>query len=586
MAKAISAPLPADRVLESTPQPLRNNIMAMGVNFNPGTERPEYRANREVFQLYLDLMELDANNIKGLVERHGGTVKKTSPNGGSTSEPAEPDDKFGQRQKMAVVFNLVPTIINMMVGYLLATEPTISTEDEDLKEFLGNANGMGQSFREWMRLKGIPMALAMGWVDVLVQNPLVDDGGFMTAQEAKAAKIRPVIFPIPPITRPNWSANANGVYNFLTFKDFGNENPNPLAPDVRPAEAFITLSAYYKPLCGDGEAGANGEATRRGCWIRSWKGDATPLPTDASTSARAAVWFHMADFTPVERCAVATLYYRESIDPAKRHWGVSKIAMIAVLTRAILNILSWTQEDVLANLALFAFPSRGGIAPRDENQNPIQPQMNPATVVWYDSEGTKIPLVLQGSVDHIRVKMEIVTALVQEILRLANLIGSQGAEKQVQSGIQATVERNELFQELAQMAGALDAFTLEVLALVKSWATGEDWDAERLQKDAKTRVDWFKGPYVMDPMADVVANGAKVVAMFAKVSPTMAKAAAKFVARSYLYANDPDLPKVLEEIDNTGANAMELLTASLATMGKPPAPPKETKPGAPAAAGA
>jgi hypothetical protein len=521
-------------MLVDAPEPIATALRKS--KFNPAAARKEFSDGQKMWRLYLDLMELDADKLKSLLDRHG-------------DETTEDTKKYETRQQMAVIFNLIPSIINMIVGYLFAEEPILSDGgDEDIRSFLDNADGQGTPFKDWLRLQGLPLSLVLGWIDGLVQNPL--PAGNDPPDEAA----KPVLYAITPLQRINWSCDPAGRYNWIAFKDLAGEDASPLAEDIKPQEAYIRISAAHE---------ATGGAGKPGFWIRSWQGIDPAAKSNQSVNVTTPQWSHRANYTPTERCCIEPLYYRQSIDPLKRHTGVSKIAMMAVLTRCILNVLSWTQEDMLANLAILALPSKGGKRPTADDGSPINPTLTPTTILWFDPENAGTPMVVQGDVAHIRIKMEFVAALIQEILRLSHMMGVSAETQTVTSGIMGMVERNELFQELSQLAGGLDTFSYGVLALVKSWATGTDWTVERLQKEIPNlAVDFHKGPYTLDPLADVITNAKAVLGMFARISPTMGNAALKYAARAFLYANDPDLKIVLDEIQKAGADENELLAAA------------------------
>lgn len=537
-------------------EPLAENLRN-AKNFNPATVRTEYTNNVAKWQTYMDLMELDSDNIKAMVDRHG-------------DETTEPEGKYTVRQKMAVVFNLIPSIVNMLVGYMYSEEPQIDAGgDKDLEDFLADCDGQGTEFKDFLRLRAFPLSLILGMVDTLVENPF-GAGILETKADAEAQKIRPVVYPITPLQRINWACSPSGDYHWICFKDFVGDDPNPLNRNSIPLEAYITISAANDDIGG---------INKLGFWIRSALGGPA-IQTNQNQPAKPAVdvkpgqWLHTVGYTPMKRCAIATLYYRQSIDPRKKHTGVSKIAMMAILTHAILNVLSWTQEDIIANLAMIALPSKGGKRPTDDEGHPITPTLSPQTILWYDATDSGKPLSVQGDVSHIKIKLEFVAALVSEILRIANLMGASAEAGVIRSGVQGVVERNELFQELSQLAGGLDAYGYEVLALAKSWATGDDWNAERLRKETKCVVNHHKGPYTMDALADVIQNSRNILGMFARISPTMAESALKYAARSFLYANDPDLATILTEIKSrTGAElqmmvnqADQFLAGSAATV--------------------
>jgi hypothetical protein len=520
-------------------EPLAENIRK-SKNFNPSAVRQEYTDNVAKWQTYMDLMELDSDNIKTMVDRHG-------------DEKTEPETKYTIRQKMAVVFNLIPSIVNMLVGYMYSEEPQIDAGgDKDLEDFIANCDGQGTEFKDFLRLRAFPLSLILGMVDTLVENPF-GAGVLETKAEADEKQIRPVVYPITPLQRINWACSPNGDYHWICFKDFVGDDPNPLKRNPTTLEAYITVSAANDDVGGKDKAGF---------WIRSaLGGPAIQTDQKPAIDIKPGQWLHTVGYTPMKRCAIATLYYRQSIDPRKKHTGVSKIAMMAILTRAILNVLSWTQEDIIANLAMIALPSKGGKRPTDDEGQPITPTLSPQTILWYDATDSGKPLAVQGEVSHIKIKLEFVSALVSEILRIANLMGASAEAGVIRSGVQGVVERNELFQELSQLAGGLDAYGYDVLALAKSWASGDDWTAQRLRDETKCVINHHKGPYTLDPLADVIQNSRNILGMFARISPTMAESALKYAARSFLYANDPDLGKILKEIkSHAGAEIALMVT--------------------------
>lgn len=514
------------------PDVLAEAVKAVANNWNPAATRREYAANKETWELYLKLLELDETSLATLVDQHG-------------DDATELPDKFEARQRMAVVFNLVPTIVNMFTGYIFSEEPVLDLKgDPDLEAFAADCTGGGMKLTDWLRLKALPYAIGMGWIDTLVQNPATD-GDVVTVAQAEDGRVTPAVFPITPLHRVNWSAHPNGSYNWISFRDFGTESPDPFIGNPVTDDGYITVSAARAGLQEPGGKPA-------GFWVRSNLGSRNDVA--AGGLANQTVWNIECGFTPTIRCSVATLFYKESLDPAKKHFGVSKLGTIALLTRAIVNVLSWTTEDILANLALIAIPSKGGKAPVGEDGNPAVPTLSPTTLLWFDPTATGgKPEMLHGDVGHIKVKLEYVQSLVTEILRQANLLGVSGDVKTVTSGVQGWVMRSELFQELSTMATAMDNYTIDLLALAKSWATGEDWTRERLLEEIDPTINFHKGPYAIDPLEVVIKNATEVVSLFKQVSPKMAEAALAYVARSFLFADDPDLPEVLEEIKkNTG----------------------------------
>jgi hypothetical protein len=503
--------------------------------FNPAVERQEYVRNKELYELYLDLLEADIPKIQAMIEKH---------------HDDEAEEKVALRKKWAVVLNLVPTVVGMVQGYVFAEEPVADAKgDPDIEAFLEDCDGNGRPFAEYVRTRALPLGLVLGHVDALVQNPLLNGEEPTTRAEEIDAGVRPALFTVTPLQRINWSTRVNGSYNWMCFRDADNENPDPFARNVPPATAYITVSAANRQVDEKGD---------NAFWIRSWKpeqkpgGDGQPTAA-ASEGEKKGGWEHLADYAPTKRCPVATFMYRESIDPRTRHTGVSKIALIAQLTKAIIQVMSWSLEDVLANLALLAIPTKGGRKPVDEEGNEQIQELTASSALYFDKDSAKPPFVLQGSAEHITVKLTIVELFVREILRLANLLGASAEAEQVSSGVQGVVMRSELFQELSGVATGLDNFALEVLALVKSWASNADVTAAELAEKGIGLKHW-KGPYALDPIADVIANASAVVQMFRDISPVMVEQAYKQTARAFLYSGDPKLQEIIKDIEkNTGA---------------------------------
>ena len=543
------------------PQPIAD-LYAQHKNVNPDLERAEYNKYLKDWQLYLDLLELDGTKLRDLLETHG---------------PNESDGKFETRKKLATAFNMVPMLCSMYRGYIFSDEPRIDVKgDPDLQKFLEDCDGAGTNFVQYCAETILPMALCMGFYDVLVQNPAVI-GDLSTQADVDAASVSPKVFGISPTRRINWSVQSNGEYNWVTIRDQGSESFNPLIRNVTQPLLYITVSAKLPADVMDAQTGF---------WVRQWPAVVQKLsasqqaayndgaflpPTTETDAALTGRFWAEADFTPTARVPIATLYYKKSSDPDRRHFGVSKIAVIATLTKLIIQVLSWTTEDLLANLAILALPTKGG-GPAKAAAGPVKPagrrkgsppddgsttELGAFSTISFPADSKHTPTVVQGASSHIDIKLQFISALVMEVLRLCNMMwGAHAKAERVNSGVQAVVQRNELFQDLRDVANNLDRFTLEILALVKSWASNTDVKADDLKAKGVT-VDYFKGPYTADSVADVIANSESVIELFRNISPAMCESALKDVARAYLYSGDPALAEVVKEIEQNAEQAMQ-----------------------------
>lgn len=506
----------------------RNDLAA---KISPQATRPEFTKYEKIWRLYLDLIELDKEKLECLVEEH----------------PGEDATQLKTRKALASVFNLIPAVLDIIKLYLFAEEPTFNVNDDaDLKAFIENCDGAGTRWSDYVRQTALPMSLGMGWLDVLVQNPLLPDAP-TTEAEAQVNGATPVIFSITPLQRNNWSCKPNDEYNWLTFADKSDESKLPFDPLTK-LQTYVTLIA----------AGATDDMPRS-IWVRH-------TPGEASGS-----WETESGECPTARVPVASIFYKKSNDPKQRHFGLSKIAMMAVLTKKIVQVLSWTDEDILANLAILALPTKDGKSPKNADGTDSVKNIGVFSLIYYDQTSSNAPSVVQGNVSHIAMKLTLCGEYLTEILRLAHLTsvsGSAGTKAsqsagdtgKESSGFHAVVNRNELFHELTERAYALDTFTLDVFALVKSWATNEDWSRKKIQ-NANISANFYKGPYLGEALQDVLKNASAAIQLFRDISPTLCKNQLSQTARAVLYQGDPDIQKVLSEITDNSDAAMAQSTA-------------------------
>jgi hypothetical protein len=104
---------------------------------------------------------------------------------------------------------------------------------------------------------------------------------------------------------------------------------------------------------------------------------------------------------------------------------------------------------------------------------------------------------------------------------------------------------------------------MDVFALVKSMATGAEWTRQRVAEELKVSVSYYKGPYTIDPLIDVVEGATSITNLFRDVSPTFVERVLTYTAKTYLQADDPYAPQIMEEI-KTGTGG------ALATIGAAP----------------
>jgi hypothetical protein len=326
------------------PDILAQIVKLLGDKFTPSAQKDFYSQYIDTWELYLTLFELDKPRIISLLEQHDAEV------------PAQ----FALRQKLAAVFNYVPSIVRMVVNYIYTEQPEITVTDEALKTFLSDCDGAGTPYIQYVKRVALPMAMIFGWVDTLLQNPTTPEGLFITAadqQTVNGGALGAQCFTITPIQRIDWStrSNAGGAYNWIRFIDYDDESDNPFLSNVAQTESYITLSGNVTLTNADGATleirDDRGQPT--GFWLRSWQLSDVEAK---ELKRKAGDWAHDGGFLPTSYVPISTLSYMASLDPRRRHFGLSKISMISLLTIKIIQLLSWTDEDILANLAIFVFP--------------------------------------------------------------------------------------------------------------------------------------------------------------------------------------------------------------------------------------
>jgi hypothetical protein len=503
------------------PDILAKLLRQLANDFTPDQPRKEYLDHKDIWELYLSLYELDGTKLDVLIDKHDN----------------EDDGKYQLRQKLAAVFNYVPSIMRMVVNYIFTEQPEFAVENEAINQFLANCDGRGTPYPLFVKRSILPLAMLFGFVDVLIQNPATPEGIFVTGADDAAAppETNPVLFNVTPLQRINWSCREDGDYNWVRIRDDEGETADPFVQQVAITQRYLTITGHV--TMSDG-AQINDEQGREvGFWISSRQ----------ELEDNKTVWVHDGGWLPMSYVPISTLYYLSSLDPHRRHFGLSKIAMIAVLTKKIIQVLSWTDEDILANLAVFVFP---GTQPVDKQGNPIATKIAPWSVIWLGNNVQINPEILQGETSHIEIKMKLIDAYVQEILRIAYLLGvNSDGTQQVTSGVQAIVARNELFMELGDLAGSLDSFTYDVFSKFMAWKLGTDYSISQLLTDIQPRVNFFKGPYAVDPLAVVIANSQSLIDIFSRVSPTMVKSVMRQLAQAALYNEDQNREIVFAEID-------------------------------------
>jgi hypothetical protein len=117
--------------------------------------------------------------------------------------------------------------------------------------------------------------------------------------------------------------------------------------------------------------------------------------------------------------------------------------------------------------------------------------------------------------------------------------------------------RNELFMELADLALGCDNFVIDLLALAKAWIDNKDITRGEFLKLNKPTVSFYKGPYSIDPLADVIANTQQMLTMFEKLSPTMMRNLYRQLVMAATSNDNADRDTIFNEIDRSLSGVIE-----------------------------
>ena len=242
------------------------------------------------------------------------------------------------------------------------------------------------------------------------------------------------------------------------------------------------------------------------------------------------------DDNPLGTVPIVPLYFQRS----KRYprVGVSLLKTAVANTQDILNTVSLIQTDELYNVGMLRYPRR---SPKDE----LPTRLGPNTVLAFDAEAKHAPDFIVGSVDHIRAKMQRVREAVGFVLTEGKLLLGQSRESlRIHSGIQALVERLELFNELSDMADALERFELRVAAMVAGWTKGQAVNPDELGIGVTYHRD-----YALESLGDAAQTLSRAMRTIGGVSPAAIKALLIGFIQRALPQGSPYLDEAITQVD-------------------------------------
>ena len=460
-------------------------------DFDPTAVHPLYLAYEDTWKAYLDFAEFDLTDL-----RSGAYLQQFE------SELAA---AWANRKDRATVYNLCPLLVSIRKNYLFATRPTRQIEASpyrrELADFYGNCDRNGTDWTDFLRDQVVPSAYIFGWAEVLFDVPSAPDSVRPQTQEQRRnLGLRPYAVLLTPLEITDWALDSRGHYHWVRIHESAIGSADPNDQEHEQVDTYLQwLSDRWERF--DESGGLLGS-------------DENPLGT----------------------VPIVPLYFQRS----KRYprLGVSLLKTAVANTQDILNTISLIQTDELYNVGMLRYPRR---SPKDE----LPTRLGPNTVLAFDAEAKHAPDFIVGSVDHVRAKMQRIREAVGFILTEGKLLLGQSRQSvQIHSGIQALVERLELFNELSDMADALERFELRVAAMVAGWSKGQPVGPEELGIGIT-----YHREYALESLSDAAETLSKAMRAVAGVSPAAVKALLIGFIQRALPQGSPYLNEAIAQVD-------------------------------------
>jgi len=459
--------------------------------FDPTVRHPLYLAYEDTWRAYLDFAELDLADL-----RRGAYLQQFE---------SEPADAWINRKARATAYNLCPLLVSIRKNYLFARRPTRHIEASpyrrELADFYGNCDRNGTDWTDFLREQVVPNAYIFGWSEVLFDLPTPPEGVRpLTQEQRRGLNLRPYVVLLTPLDITDWALDSRGHYHWVRIREsvVGSADPND--------QQHEQMDTYLQ-----------------------WLGNRWERFDDEGRLLAS-------DDNPLGTVPIVPLYFQRS----KRYprVGVSLLKTAVANTQDILNTVSLIQTDELYNVGMLRYPRR---SPKDE----LPTRLGPNTVLAFDAEAKHAPDFIVGSVDHIRAKMQRVREAVGFILTEGKLLLGQSRESlRIHSGIQALVERLELFNELSDMADALERFELRVAAMVAGWTKGQAVNPGELGIGVTYHRD-----YALESLGDAAQTLSKAMRTIGGVSPAAIKALLIGFIQRALPQGSPYLDEAITQVD-------------------------------------
>jgi hypothetical protein len=135
----------------------------------------------------------------------------------------EEDIEFANRCSSLAQINMIYLIVEATISMIFSTNIDIkSKQHQDVVDaFVKNCTPQGDRLTDFLREQLAPSAFAYGLTDIVVDMP-EDKADKLSVQQAKAKKLAPYCYLIPPLNRYNWSVDSNGHFDMYRSEDILN----------------------------------------------------------------------------------------------------------------------------------------------------------------------------------------------------------------------------------------------------------------------------------------------------------------------------------------------------------------------------
>ncbi len=188
---------------------------------NIGTrEHPQHKEKSDLWDFLLASYKggLGMSRRFGMSDDWARRMKLSGFYSGVFSFPREDPDSYAVRCAMTPYTPLARQIIDEFAKYVTKDKP-VRENAEPFFEFLENVNRAGKTMDEFIARDVLPIQLALGEYNILVDEP-VTTREFVSLADARSAGVRPYVTPILPQSIVDWAETPDGSgYEWLIIEE-------------------------------------------------------------------------------------------------------------------------------------------------------------------------------------------------------------------------------------------------------------------------------------------------------------------------------------------------------------------------------